>query len=150
MKKSLVILAVLTVSLAVVGVAFAADAGPCPPGFKSEYKLDKGKPTLPKCVTVPCKQMVTIPGKPYTMLEKKGPDKIVMVEKDVMHDLCAGKAKGKCNLCGPCSPTITWDCKWKTSMICGTVKVPTKVPTKVKYPQVVKCVPVPCPPPDCF
>ena len=149
MKKSLVILAVLTVSLAVVGVAFAADVAPCPPGGKVEYKLSKGKPTLPKCVTVPCKQVVTIPGKPYTMLEKTKM-KTVMVEKEVMIDLCAGKTKGQCNLCGPCSPTIKWAVNWKTSMICGTVKVPKKVPVVVKYPQVVKAVPVPCPPPECF
>jgi len=69
---------------------------------------------------------------------------------DVMSDLCAGKAKGKCLLCGPCSPEIKWSAKWKTSVICGKVKVPYMATEKVKFIKPVECVQVPCPPPTCF
>jgi hypothetical protein len=101
MKKSLVVLVVLAVTLAFAGAAFAAGAscGPvCP-----------AKPVKPaKC---PATATIT-----ETFTKTVSSDTV----------LCKGAAKGKEKLCGPCAPTIKWSCSWAT-----LEKGPTKTCTYV-------------------
>lgn len=164
MKKSLVILTVMAVSLAYVGVALAGGVVPCPgpcefinvpakmgapkPGPAAKVPLP-GKIAAPKCVTPKCGPCITCPGGPYGVWEKT-----VMVpamkKVEVFRNLCQGKTKGQCQLCGPCAPSINWMCKWQTKVICGEVEVPTMVPKRVKYEFPVVCKPKPCPPPECY
>ena len=150
MKKSLVLITVLVAVVAFAGLAFAKGPIACPPG-KVDVKFvpSKGKPAAPKCITVPCPpQQVKVPGGPYAVVPGV---KKVMIPKttDVYRDLCQGKAKGACQLCGPCAPSISWSCKWKTTMVCGkyTYLVPSTKPTKKVQP--LQCTVVPVPPKGC-
>ena len=146
MKKSLVLITVLVALVAFAGLAFAKGPIACPPGkVECKYLPAKGKPAAPKCVTVPCPpQKMSIPGGPYALVPSAVPIKIAKTT-DVYRDLCQGKAKGKCQLCGPCAPSITWACKWKTTMVCGkyTYLVDSSKPSKKVQPLQCKVVPVP-------
>jgi hypothetical protein len=168
MKKLLLVLTALAVVLAFSGMAVAKGAaakdaaccpmpvkcinvpgkmGPPPPVPPCDIPKFK-KPTPPKCVTDKCGNCITIPGSCYAYWKKPTPVP-TSVKVDVFKDLCVGKAKGQCQPCGFCVP-VKWACKWKTSVICGQVEVPTCKIEDVKYPFEVKCKTVPCPPPDCF
>jgi hypothetical protein len=160
MKKLLLVLTAIAVSLAFVGASFAAGPICCPPvktKMVTEYKKPGPvapclvpkpyKPTAPKCITT-CNGCVTVPGSKYALWERPVMVK-TKVMKDVYQDLCVGKSKGKCMPCGFCVP-VKWDCKWKTSVICGKVEVVTCKVEKETYPIKAKCVPVPTPPPDCY
>jgi hypothetical protein len=166
MKKLLLVLTAVAVSLAFVGVAVAKEVIGCPvpcetklvpaamggklPAVKAKVAIPKfGKIAGPKTVVDKCGNCITIPGDsyatyPYTVPTTK------LVPRDVYKDLCKGQSKGQCMPCGFCVP-VKWDCKWKTSVICGKVmvEVPDLPETKEK-PFPVVCKPVPCPPPDCF
>lgn len=161
MKKSLAILTLVAVSLALVGTACAT--GPiCPPGCKLNYVGPKYVPTTwpklikpkvekwkgPMTLCGPCGP-VCCPGEPYADVATIVPKKET-VTSDVKRDLCVGSASGKCNLCGPCSPVISWSGNWKTSIVVG--KVTTSVITGVGLgvtPSKVSAVPEPCKPPSC-
>lgn len=161
MKKSLVVLTVILASLAVSGVVMAAGQAACPPGpmeCKIVVPMQKppkpkpamvpkaAKPSMPKCVTVPCPHMqVTVPGAPYAMAEQ--PDvKMVPKTAPVFRDLCKGASKGKCPIgCGPCAPMITWACSWKTSEECGKVTYMVPQPTTKPKAIDVQCKVVPKP-----
>lgn len=159
MKKLLLVLTAVAVSLAFVGAAFASGPTCAPPvktkmitEYKAPWKVKPCpvpkpyKPTAPKCITT-CHGCVTVPGSAYALWEKP-----VLVKekvlKDVYQDLCLGKAKGKVPLCGTCA-FVKYDCKWKTSVICGKVEVETCKVVKMPYPIKAKCVPVPVVP-ECF
>jgi hypothetical protein len=161
MKKLLLVLTAVAVSLAFVGIAVAKGPIGCPPpcDYKmvTEYmpppvvpthKVPKMKPpTAPTCKQT-CNGCITIPGSKYALWDSTE-DVPTVVKKDVYQDLCVGKSKGQCMPCGFCVP-VKWDCKWKTSVICGTVDVTVWKPQPTTYPIPVTCKPVPCPPPDCF
>ena len=74
-------------------------------------------------MTVPCKQVVTIPGKVAYGPTPTG--KWVPVKGKVYNILCMGKAKGACPVCGG---KVTWAAKWSTLAECGTVNY------KIFYP----------------
>ncbi len=161
MKKLLLVLTAIAVSLAFVGMAVAKGPIGCPPPVKTKMVTEYMKPGHPAPCLVPkpykptgpktintCHGCVTVPGSKYALWEKPVMVK-TKVMKDVYQDLCRGKAKGQCMPCGFCVP-VKWDCKWKTSVICGQVEVVTCKVVKAKYPIKAKCVPVPTPPPDCF
>ena len=149
MKKSLVLITVLVAVVAFVGLAFAKGPIACPPGAKVTYSPIKGKPAAPKCITVPCPpQPVSLPGGPYALLPTKKKIKVPKTT-DVYRDLCKGKAKGKCQLCGPCAPTISWSCKWKTMMVCGKYTYLVDSAKPAKKPQALQCKVMPVPPKGC-
>jgi hypothetical protein len=161
MKKLLLVLTAIAVSLAFVGMAVAKGPIGCPPPCKTKMVVDYTTPDRvkpvpvpkpgpvapPKCITDKCGNSITVPGGCYTTWKYP---KIVRVPKmvDVYTDLCAGKAKGSCMPCGFCVP-VKWDCKWKTSVICGKVEVLAPKKIWVTKPVPVRCVTEPCPPPDC-
>jgi hypothetical protein len=166
MKKSLMILTVMAVSLAFVGVAFAGAPIGCPapcvtklvpagfeklPGMKPGPVAKAGVPTPPKCITqkVGCMtNVITCPGSSYAIDQRPVQVKY-WVKADVMKDLCLGKSKGQCMPCGFCVP-VKWECKWKTSVICGETKLP-KYKTEMEDVIIpVVCKTEPCPPPPCF
>lgn len=171
MKKLLLVLLAIAVVLAFAGMAVAkgekakakgpiccpppckfknvpCEMIPCPPCKPKPCLIPKENPPCPPmCITDKCGNCITIPGSCYA--EWKRP---VCVEDTkpvpVWKDLCLGKAKGECKPCGFCVP-VKWECKWKTKVQCGTVDVPITKCDWVTYPFRVKCVPEPCPPPDC-
>jgi hypothetical protein len=168
MKKLLLVLTAVAVSLAFVGVAVAKEVIGCPVPCETKLvpaamggKLPKakapkidipkfGKIAGPKTVVDNCGNCITIPGQCYATYPVivDLPPKTVKVP--VYKDLCKGASKGQCMPCGFCVP-VKWDCKWKTTVICGetTITVPGgKDKTEKPFP--VVCKPVPCPPPDCF
>jgi len=159
MKKLLVLMTVLVASAALVGLAFAAGPAACPPPAKCEYstvpcttqakyivpQLTKPKPG--KCVCVPAPPVqVNIPGPPYA-LAKLPVNVWIKDTAPIMRDLCKGAAKGKCALCGPCAPVVTWACDWQTSVECGTVAYKFMIPpgqlVRRPAPIEVKCKTVP-------
>jgi hypothetical protein len=152
MKKSLVIMTVMAVSLAFVGLAFATGPIGCPPPMKMKLVPGKGAVTPPKTITKTDGCMTTcinIPGRSYY---EKTQMETVKVPKTypVMKDLCLGQSKGQCMPCGFCVP-VKWECKWQTSMICGEVTeyVTERRPAgKKKFP--ADCKPEPCTPPPCY
>jgi hypothetical protein len=153
MKKSLLILTVIAVSLAFVGVAFAGEMVGCPAPVKMKMVPGKGPITPPKtivkkegCMT----SCITVPGSPYYMGEKAVKVPQPSKKADVMRDLCLGSCKGQCQPCGFCVP-VKWDCKWKTSVICGTVDVPQPPKMEmVKVPMPAVCKAEPVIPPPCY
>ncbi len=170
MKKSLVLMTVIAATLAFSAVVFAQGCGPiCPAG--DQLYLTKGKPwagkwvkpvgpriTPPKMVTPKCGPCYTVPGGPYAVAPTLANMEFTRTV-DVMRDLCVGKAKGKCKLCGPCAPTIAWSGSWKTSEIVGKTDVTVVLPPAYQWcdakgcpvaPVGVKPVPKPGPAPECF
>ena len=137
MKKSLVVVTVLFAVVAFASAVLAAGPTSCAPApmqckkWTETKKLPAPQPigpkpggmTKPRCVTVPCKQVVTIPGKVAYGPTPAG--KWVPVKGKVYNILCAGKAKGACPVCGG---KVTWAAKWSTLAECGTVKY------KIFYP----------------
>jgi hypothetical protein len=171
MKKSFVLMTVIVATLAFVGLVLAQNCGPMPCAPEQLYVTGKmpfkgmwmkpkpGKPTPPKCIPAKgCMPPCLIPGGPYAI----GPTLAPMEFKrtvDVLRDLCVGKAKGKCKLCGPCAPTIAWSGSWKTSEIIGKTDVSVVLPPAYRWcdaegcptgPIGVKAVPKPAPAPECF
>ncbi len=135
MKKSLVVVTVLFAVVAFASAVLAAGPNACVPMQCKQWTETKagkiakpvgpkpGKATAPKCVCVPVKQVVTIPGKVAYGPTPAG--KWVPVKGKVYNILCQGKAKGACPL--GCDK-VTWAAKWSTLAECGTVKY------KIYYP----------------
>lgn len=170
MKKSFVLMTVIVATLAFAGLVLAQNCGPLPCGpdqlyvtksapFKPVWMSPKAaKPTPPKTVTPKCGPCYTIPGGPYAVGPKLAPMEFTK-SVDVLRDLCVGKAKGKCKLCGPCAPTIAWSGSWKTSEIVGKTDVKVVLPPAYQWcdaqgcptgPIGVKAIPKPAPAPECF
>jgi hypothetical protein len=153
MKKSLMILTVMAVSLAFVGVAFAGGMIGCPGPTVTKLVPGKGAVTPPKTITKKDGCMtscITVPGQCYMMKATPPPVVKYKAKVPVMRDLCLGKSKGQCQPCGFCVP-VKWDCQWKTTLICGETEV---IKTKIGKPG-EKAVPLvcktePCPPPPCY
>jgi len=169
MKKSFVLMTVIVATLAFTGLVLAQNCGLPPVGdqvyvsksgpWKGKWMAPKGVPIKPpKLVTPKCGPCYVAPGSPYAV----GPKLVNMPftkTVDVMRDLCAGKAKGKCKLCGPCAPTIAWSGSWKTSEIVGKTDVTVVLPPAYQWDEAKGMVtgpigviakPKPAPPAECF
>jgi len=148
MKKSLIMLTVMVVTLAFVGAAIAQDPFIMGPKVKCDY-VKGGKVTGPKCLEVPCKQMVSMPGSPYALVP--GTKMVTKLEKTTVYrDLCVGKSKGACPIgCGPCAPLVKWSVNWKTMEECGVYSYPVKTKVPIKKPVALQCKTTILPP-DCF
>lgn len=143
-------LTVMVVTLAFVGAAIAQEPFVMGPKVKHDYVPAKGKVAGPKCVTVPCKQVVSMPGGPYALVPGKPKTVIKMEKSPVYRDLCVGKSKGACPVgCGPCAPMVKWSVNWKTMEECGTFAFPVKTKVPTKKPQPLQCKTTILPP-DCF
>jgi hypothetical protein len=172
MKKLLLVLTAVAVALAFAGLAMAKDAKPaakapisCVP-MKCENVPPKvvpwkGKWAQPKIVPFKgpsCGPCISLPGDCYANVPQLKNAKVPF-EVDVMRDLCKGDSKGKCNLCGPCSPEVKWAVQWKTSVICGKIKTYVVLPPAAQFDNAkvgpdfkatrIDTKVSPCPPPDC-
>jgi hypothetical protein len=169
MKKSFVLIAVIVATLAYSGLVFAQGCG-LPPvcghlyvakskPWHGKWIAPKGVPILPPRCFKPkcCCGVIHVPGSPYAV----GP-KLVNLPftrtVNVMRNLCVGKAKGVCRLCGPCAPTVAWSGSWKTAEIVGKTKITVMLPPAYQWcgaaacpkgPIGLKCIPKPCPAPEC-
>lgn len=148
MKKSLIMLTVMVVTLAFVGAAIAQEPFVMGPKVKCDY-VKGGAVTGPKCVTVPAQQVLSMPGSPYALVPKV--TKVWKTETTpVYRDLCVGKSKGACPIgCGPCAPMVKWSVNWKTMEECGKYTYKIKVPGVAKKPVALQCKTTVLPP-DCF